>query len=440
MAAPSKAEQIAEATNRANGGPAPGETAQALEALSIADDGAPLDPGGGPPRATPGDGDTVRPLPPARGQFDDRRADIVARFRTDRNAAADDQRDDISEFTRSGMPPEFAQPNAAVIDEPAPDAGLDDDGADAIVADAPPRKHKLIVRGQNVELTDEELIAKAQIALAGDSYLDEARTKLNEVNELHRSVTNRAPRAAPDGEHPAAPQHAQTAEPGAIEGDDPQHPEDPFAKLIETLQFGDPGEAKSLLQNTIAGESKLAVRSALEQVRLEDEGARTAKVLKDFEGQHPELAQDKKARAAIESEVLDIQIADIKALGVDPAQLRPDGLPPTAGDIAVAHRWYRAKGFKVTPPGEMLETATANFLEWRGIKPNEPAVVSQQGQPHVDLTIDRSTRRATVPQQPSRAAAPRQNTQQPPPAPRDRSAIVQSMIAKRAAPRGKVGV
>lgn len=434
--AASKAEQDAEARARSEAGIDPGETAGALDVIDDGARGAPPDPAA---RQTAPEGEhAAKPAPPAKSAFDQRRADIVARFRTSRTEEAEAARDDISDFARSGMPPEFEPPAPPV--EPAAEPAADP----AAPLEDPPasQTYKVKVRGQEIEMSQEDLIAHAQKSLAGDSYLEEGKSKLKEVDALLRETRDKASRAGQDGAHHAAPQSAQPAEPASPDGADPQHPEDPIAKLIETIQFGDPAEARELLQNTIEGVANKAVATNLESQRMQDEGARAMKVLTDFEGQHPEIAKDKRARAAIESDVFDLQVEDIAALGVDPAKLRPDGQPPTSGDVALAHRWYRAKGFKVRTPQELLETATKNFMDWKGVKqdpkPDQtPADPASKAAPRVDLTVDRTARRQAIPQQPSRTVAPKPDAQQAPQA-RDRSDIVRSMAAKRNEPRGRV--
>ena len=206
--------------------------------------------------------------------------------------------------------------------------------------------------------------------------------------------------------------------------------------MIETLQFGDPAEAGALLQDTIARSSQSIVAQAVEQAlqtqRLKDEGARAQKQLVDFEDQHPEFAKDPMARAAIEYRVYELQRDDLTTLGVDPAQIvnpqtQVRGAP---ADIAMAHRWYRAQGYNVKSPKSLLEEATGSFMEWKGIgKPQTPAAPAEdKAPPRVEVTVDRSARRAAIPQQPSRSAAPaRSQTQQAVPQPRDRSEIVEQM-------------
>lgn len=435
---PRQQQQEAEGDARAAAGADP----QLAGATEVIDDGTPgADPAAQPraPAAAP-DG-TQRPAPSVRSEYDTKRADIVARFRTSRTTEAEEARDEITDFARSGMPPEFEPPAPVAVEEPEP--------ADQAPAAAPaaPQTVRVKVRGVETDLPLDEVIAKAQIALAADNYLDEAKGKLNEVNTLLRETRDKGPRAAQPDQHQARPNSAQTTETQSPAADgapaDPNTTDDPLTKLIETLQFGDPIEARALLQNTIAAEATKAVSTQLQADRLRDEGARSSKVLADFLGQHADIAADPMARAAVEYKVYELQVADLKALGVDPAQIQTaTGAPPTPADIAMAHRWYRANGFAVKSPKDMLETATSDFLAWKGVKtptPEPTADPATRAAPRVDITVDRTARRQAIPQQPSRTAMPQQGGNTPAaPQARDRSDIVASMAATRGKPRGKV--
>jgi len=436
--ADSKAAQDAEARARAESGNDPALNAAAVD---VVDDGARGDPGSNQPPRQAGDPEQRQP-PSVRAKFDDKRAEIINRFRGHRDQQQQEDRDEVSDFARSGLPPEWGQDQQQdqqeEIDQDAQGAV---DTAGQQQEPSPPPKIKLKVRGEEKEYSLDEVIANAQKALAADNYLDEAKGKLKEIDDLLRSTRDRAPRPGQNGEHPAVQNGAQPTDPQqGPNGDQPQHPEDKIAKLIETLQFGDPEEAKSLLRNTIAETANEVVEQSLQSQRLSDEGARAAKVLKDFEDQHPEIAKDKRARAAIEADVLDLQIEDIKALGIDPDRIRPDGQPPTPGDIALAHRWYRSKGFQVRSPQQMLETASKNFLEWKGVKTPEPnpADPGNKAPPRVEVTVDRAARRQAIPQQPSLSGAKPRAPAQAPAQPRDRSSIVQDMMANRNKPRGRI--
>jgi hypothetical protein len=434
---PSHEAQRVEAASREQAGIQPGETNAA--ALDVVADGAPQDPGPAvPPLAPqPAAEPAPRETPPAVSAFDRKRDAISARFRTERTADADADRDDVSDFARSGLPPEIAAP------PPAPQAPQDDlqppaDDVDPAPEPAPaaPPRIKVKVHGKEQELPLEEIVAHAQKSLAAENILDEAKSKLKEFDGILEQARNKVARpdlpanTTPDTRTQGSDQPAATTE--------PPNQEDPYGKLIETIQFGDPSEARELLRNTIDTATTHTVQQELLQQRLRDEGARAAKTLKDFQDSHPDLAKDPMARAAIESKMFELQLADITALGLDPARIRPDGLPPTPGDIANAHRFYRANGFNVLTPQALLEQARDNFLEWKGVKtqtPDDPATPPRAA-PRIDVTVDRTQRRAAIPQQPARTAAPRPDPQATP-QPRDRSSIVNAEKARRAKLRGQ---
>lgn len=431
--ADSKTAQEAEAKARAETGA--NNAAENLAAMDVAVDEPRGDPGApAPQKADP----EQRKAPPVKAKFDDKRAEIINRFRSSKRNEAED-RDDISDFARSGLPPELAPPAEEPEDQTEPEPAAAAPEPDA------PTKIKLKVRGQDMELSLDEVIANAQKALASDNYLDEAKSKLKEVDDLLRSTRNQAPRPGQTGEHHADPNGApKTEQQQQTEDQDPQHPEGSLDKLVDALQFGDREEATALLQNTIDERANRAaaqaVTQSLQSERLREEGARATKVLQDFEARHPEIANDKKARAAIESDILDYQVEDITALGVDLNRIRPDGQPPSAGDIALAHRWYRSQGIKVRSPSEMLEKATESYLDWKGVKaptPPNPADPGNKAAPLV-VTVDRTARRQAIPQQPGQSGAPPRDPAQTAPQPRDRSAIVHDMRAKRDAPRGRI--
>lgn len=439
----SKADQEAARAAEIAAGTDPGMNAQALD---VVDDLSPGD--GAPPRTLGPTGEPApqRPLPPAKSAFDTKRADIINRFRTSRTEEADKDRDDISDFTRSGLPPEFAPEPA-----PAPAAELAGETGEEPPLEAPPvtQKYKVKVRGEEIEMSQEDLIAHAQKSLAGESYLEEGKSKLKEIDALYREVKNNGQRAGQEGEHHAPPQRTQATEPQPQAAADPADPnttdDTQIERLLEQLQFGaDPAEAKTLLRNTIATEAVKVARPMVQEEllndRLRDEGARTQKVLADFLGKHKEIAEDPKARAVVEYDMYEQQLADLHAIGIDPNTFElPHGGPPTPGDIAQAHRYYRAKGYGMKTPQTMLEKAVENLQSWRGVKTPEPAADPGKAPPRVDVTVERSARRQAAPQQPTRTVAPNPGGDPPAaPQPRDRSSIVQSMAQRRNAPRGRI--
>jgi hypothetical protein len=434
-----KSVQEAEARARASSGVDSAENSYAAEGADI--DPAPVDPGSDRIPRTP-----VEPKEPPRGEpkepppYIAKRNEIIARYREGRVAAPEEG--NVEDFSdQSALPEEFrTQPAEPAGVETTPETQVESQPIPDELSPAP-RTYKVKVHGQEKEITEEELVAKAQIAMASENILEE-------VKGLKKDLTERLSRV--EGQRPHQPQQPAAQPPNSQSPDGMNETaipdqDDPIAKLIETIQYGNPAEAKTLLQDTIARAVIPAVEHRLQIQRLQDEGARTAKVLTDFKAKHAEIAADPLADAAIQTRMYQLQVKDIEDLGVDPKQIQTQSGVVTPADIAMAHRWYRANGFNVQKPEDLLDQAVKDFLTWKGVapKPTSPAepAPANKAAPRVEIAVDRNARRAAIPQQPERAAAPQPAPQRTAaPQPRDRSDIVQSMAKSRSLPRGKVGV
>jgi hypothetical protein len=453
MPTPTREDQIAEGQNRElvtkQAKSAPPTQYERDAAMDVVDDTARGDLPAPREQQHPADNGDDRQPPLQTPRVDNKRDAIVARFREGRTED-DADRDEISDFARSGLPQDFQHPVPDIAPQDAPLAAEADAQPQVPAQEAEPvpaPKVRLKVRGQDIDITQEELIAAAQKGLAGDDYLREARTKLDEVDSLLRDTRNRATHPAQHGTHPAVHDGVQNGEPQPAPQVDPQQPEDdPLQKAIEAIQYGDPADARQLLGDTIQQAAASAAQSTLQAERAKDEVARSRKVLQEFATQHPELAQDPRARAAMEATVYELQIEDLKQLGIDPAKLPTRTGLVTPSDIAQAHLWYRTQGYRVRSPADLLEKAHKDFQEWRGgAKPNigeDPPAVDPHTQPlppRVEVRVDREQRRQAIPAQPSRSAAPPRQGNVPPAAQtRDRSTIVSDMRAKRGLPRGQI--
>lgn len=428
---PSRAEQIAEAQARElQRGTSEIETPVEPDTDSIEGESAVTRVARDAPKPGEGDG---RKAPVVRSPHDQKRSEIISRFRTDRSVdteAADDAKE-LREFARQGMPPELLEPEAT---PPAPEAG-EGEGETPPEPEAPPEpvKRKLKVRGKEVELSDEEVLALAQKAAAADDYLGEARQTLDNAKSLQKEIE--ATRTAPPGKHPTGSDAAQPPEP-AKTPDASEHPVSPFAKLVEAIQFGDPNDAGKSLEELINTEvdkrTKPAAKEVLEQQRMADEAARSKKYLDDFRSENKEIASDPFANAVIERMLIQKQLEDIKELGVDESQL-----PKTPGDIVQWHLWYRTNGYKVRDVTTLLKTSRDEFVEWKGVG-EKPKPATGKAPPRVEVKVDRTARRAAIPQTPASTVNPRPDSQTQSTAPRDRSDVVQQMIRSRAAPRGRI--
>jgi hypothetical protein len=414
--------------------------------------------------ATPAPVVAAEPAAPQRPTLrkDATRDDIAARFRAKRQTseAAEDAQE-LRDFTNNGLPPELApqQPQqqhtidadkiaaanegAAVEEQPVEDTeqAIDPDQPAAPVQTVV--KRQLKVRGQTIELSDEELVAAAQRGLAGDSYMDEARRTLDEVKAL-RSTT-----AAPGSQQqntPAATSGQPAEQPADTTGQDEQ-PDPELVQVIEQVQFGDPAQAARALGDVInkrvSQASGVHSQAAVQNERIRNESERSARFLQEFEGQFPDLAQDEFASAAMEKHLYRLQREDLvklaRAYGKDESQV-----PTDPRKIANWHLWYRTQGHDVRDVPNLLKQARDNFIAWRGTAPSSaqpaPRTPAQPSTPQPRVVVNREVRREAIPQQPTRTVTPRPDSQANPPQPRDRAAIVRDMIAQRAKPRRIAGL
>lgn len=418
----SKAEQDAEAAARASERQTP-----VVEVPSEPATDTPVAEAAAPPPAPPSD---EPPPPPVKRELlpnDQRRADIAARFRASRNEPPDDGAPDpMRRATEADLPPEFQPqpepppPAAEPVDEPEPAVG--EPGVPA-----PPAKHKLKVRGREIEVTEEELFSAARKGLAGDDYLDEAKRKLDEINEYQRTVT--APRDGQPAKPPGVQKTTQAAEETADPAEGSEPPENPYAKLVEAIQFGDPGDAAAQLQTLVNTEATTRSKAALQDERMRNEAVRSQRVLEEFKGQHADLAQDPMARAAIETRLYDLQAEDLRKLGIDDATL-----PTNPAELSKWHLFYRTEGHTVRDAETLLKTARDDFLTWRGVEKEKPA--APKAEPRIEVSVDRTARRASIPQQPTRTVTPKPNSVVADKPPRSRSDIIQAEIVRRNKLRG----
>lgn len=384
------------------------------------------------------------PRAPPRSAGDGRRADIVARFRdgrTNNNDAADDVAE-INAFANQGLPPELVPappaPPAPVV---AVASAIEDQQADPEAPPVPrveaPAKRKVVVRGQTLELTDEEILAAAQKGLAGDDYFAEAKRKLDEVNVLLRDTKTRAAPSSPDATHPGAPAPGQTAEQPTPPAD-PAHPGLDLSQVVEQIQFGDPAKAAELLAQAISTSAANSSQETLQNERLRNESARSQRFLKEFEGENPELADDPIANAAIERLLYDFQRDDLVKL-MAASGVEESKVPTNPNQIAKWHLYYRTEGHPVRDVPTLLKEAAGKVKAWKGTTADPPpAPAPTPAPPRIEVAVDRSKNRASIPQQPSRTVAPRPDAVTQPAPPRDRSSVVQGVMAQRSKLRGRM--
>lgn len=374
--------------------------------------------------ADPLEGGVERREPIRHSPQDDARMKIAARFRrpeAEERPFNGDMADNENLYGQFGA--EASEDDGDPAD-PAEGEDLSDiDDQRQPAAQQQPAKRKLVIRGVERELTDDEILAAAQKTLAGDSYLEEARALLDSAKQIRAERTG-ATRQHPDGEM-GAQDDLDSADDGAA-----QHPEPLPVDLVQKLQFGDPEEAAKELAEYIDKRSKKQAVSTVEnsgvQRAFDQDLTRSQKALKSFQDANPDLANDEIAAMAIERNMYSLYREDLLALGYT-----EDKLPKTSAELANWHRFARINGYEVRNTSDLLNTSKDKFLAWRG--GGKPAPQSQQRQAkqpaRIAVSVDRDARRQAIPLQPSRASAPRRDVTAP--APTDRSSVVANMRKAR---------
>jgi hypothetical protein len=420
--------------------------------------------------------DTTEPAiktPVGRTPGDLKRADMISRYKTERQAETEadaDNRDSINKLTRNGLPPEIADASmdadaAADAEEiaryAAEQAGQVQIPEGEQPAEPPlepeplePETVTLKVHGRDVKMTLEEAIAKAQIALASEDLLAEAKQANREARDLLNQARGTS---APAGADQPGARTTPQPEPEPVD----QGPD--LKAVIEAMRYDEtPDKAAEMLQQILdsaAAKARSATAGAtkeqIRQEKIDEELARSQRALAAFVKEnkstleHAQFGED--LQAVVDRRIYKEMHSDLTAHGItDQAILEAYGVPdaaraveagqgPTPKQIADYHKVVRATNPEAVRSMERIFRDThTKALEanpaWRAAAaPNTQP--SQRRAPAVQ--IDRNGRRSTIPQQPARTSAP------PVPAPRaaaqpDRSAVVANIIATRGKPRGRV--
>ena len=345
-----------------------------------------------------------------RAPSDDERSEIAKRFRQRREAPQPDEvegkPDMLSLETQYGK--HIADQQAEIEAEPEAKPAVD----------PAPKTHKIKVRGEIRELTNDEFIEYAQRGAAAESYLTEAREALEQAEAIKRAARQREeqPRQHPGEREPRDEDHDD--EPG-------KHP---LRDVIDKIQFGEADEAADLLEKTINDRAAAMVRqtqaSTTEELAIRTEHDNSRKAYTSYAAEHPDLAADQNAHKMISSMMIDEYRKDLRDMG-----MREDELPRTDNEVADLHLFMRAEKLKlqngqqsrlrpelaskVRTFDQSLKAASTQFQEWRGVKPTTPATrqpppTTRRADGSVSVSVDRSTRRAAIPTtNPTRSTAPR---------------------------------
>lgn len=279
-----------------------------------------------------------------------------------------------------------------------PDPDLPEPGVPTEQRAAPAeRTFTVKVRGKDVVLTEAQLLERASKVEAADSYLAESREILDAAKQV------RAGRS-PDRQHPDDQNSAQDGEQDQTDHSTrTRHPAPDLKSVVEKIQFGDPDEAaRDLGEFITTAATKQANEGHIARL-VSNDLAKSKLDLKAFAEANPEIAADEIASSVIEQSIYKIYREEIKALGVDEAQIPKD---PKA--LADWHRLYRVHGHTVSRPADVLQKAKATLEKFRGA-PSAPKPAARKEAPRVDVNVNRTERRMAIPVQPARAVAPRRD-------------------------------
>jgi hypothetical protein len=290
---------------------------------------------------------------------------------------------------------------AVAAEELEPDPDLPEPGVPAADQQQQPaaaeRNHKIIVRGKEMLLTDAELIERASKVEAADSYLAESREMLDAAKRV------RAERAGLDPQHPEDRRSTEDGQDQTDHSDRARHPALDLKSVVEEIQFGDPEKASTLLGEAInTAASKMANEGHIARL-VSNDLAKSKLELKAFSDANPDVASNEIAASVMEQSIYKVFREEIKALGVDEAQIPRD---PKA--LADWHRLYRVHGHNVSKPADVFQKAKAKLDEFRGA-PSVPKPAPRKDASRVEVNVNRTERRMAIPVQPSRAVAPQRN-------------------------------
>jgi hypothetical protein len=348
--------------------------------------------------AADADGGTSAPDPEKRtvvqmSPQDEKRAAIAARFRRTEEEVPFD-----GDMTN---PANLYGVVAQETLEPDPDAPEPGVPADPVVPAAKTATRPLTIRGQIVQMTDDEILAAAQKTLAADSYLEDARKLLEEAKTI------KADRAA--GRDPQHPEGQSSTQDDGQDIDpatgQPRHPGDGMEAIVEQIQFGDPKEAAKLLRTAIKAEAKTEANEGHLTRLVNNDLAKAKSALKTFSDANPAIALDEDASMLMENRIYKVYREEIAALGIDEAQI-----PKDPKSLADWHRFYRINGHAVSNIPDVLEKAKAHVVSKLGLTA-QPVVqaAKQKGAANVQVNVNRTERRAAIPNSPTRAVAPRRD-------------------------------
>lgn len=328
------------------------------------------------------DDEDGRAVPPRPSVHDSRNA-IYARRNEERKAQFEGEDEAETLIWPKGMAPEDN------VDEPE---------------NKPPVKRKLKVYGEELERTDEEVIALAQKQLASENKFEdykalEARLRLAESALARQSQ----PQDEVDPDDARAAEAQTRAEEERAER---------RRRAVEAIQTGDVDEGleglESILNETRMSREEIAAL-AREQAQLMRDTERAQeerqRVLQSYAEEFPEIVNDRAMTYAVATQIHEDLVKEMERIGT-----APEFIDQARRDPAVAKRYHddlRGQGFKLSPSEEVVRRNTIAVYDHYKI----PRTPRENAQPErADQRDTRSARREekrNLTPEPNRATADR---------------------------------
>lgn len=329
----------------------------------------------------------------------------------------DDGRTEIARLYRERRDAEKASEQAnAESAEPAPET--EDEGektqdeADSDAGDKKPQREaqesefeELIVNGERVRKTKDEVKALAQIALASNNILSEAKQLREEAREMRKQAAHQ-PLHDADPEPIESPAETKTEHKPGLEID-----QETMRRIVDRIQIGDADEGAQALAELVQlvnqaqpAASQVSAEQVGQLVRQQLVQQETQKdidaALKDFGSKYADIAQDSEYSVLALDLVAREMRKDLKTVGLSDEDLAPIG--NDARQLAFLHRQAKANGHQVRSYGEVLNSIGDHMTTKFNLKRSQP---QQQQRTQAPITADRAARKLQVQQQPRTAGA-----------------------------------
>lgn len=271
--------------------------------------------------------------------------------------------------------------------------------------EAPESRMKLKVRGQDVELPQDEVIALAQKAAAAGDILEHAKQLRAEQMQILENLKAAGGKPTPAGDQ--ASESAQT-------GDQAKQPDDTeLDDIIDRIQVGSPEDAKQALakygENIVnrVMERIGNIDEHIEQtIRVNDENSQRQREMTEtltrFTKDNPEFAKSQSMQTALATEAMSTMRENMRSIGVQDSSIegikRERGLNDIQA-VAYAYRWLRGQGHELPDNETVLRTSATRLREQFGIQKQE----QRQEEPRV--SEERIERKRNLGPQPRRANA-----------------------------------